>query len=74
MHIAAMIKRGDRPIEDGALVGGWLYLRVMRAFVGEFQRMGKAAPNARIVEINAPIGVMRRELRAWLGEFDGEAR
>ena len=74
MHIAAMVRRGDRPIEDVALVGGWLYLRVMRAFVGEFQQMGKVTPNARIVEINAPIGIMRRELRAWLEESDGEAR
>lgn len=70
MQIARMIRRADRPIEDVALVGGWLYLRVMRAFVAAFQRSGKVIRNARIVEINAPIGVMRRELRAWLEEFD----
>ncbi|RTM09664.1 MAG: hypothetical protein EKK31_05320 [Hyphomicrobiales bacterium] len=74
IHIARMIRRGDRPIEDVALVGGWLYLRVMRAVVGEFQRRGKVAPTARIVEINAPIDIMRRELRAWLEAFYGEVR
>lgn len=74
MHIARMVKRGDRPIADVALVGGWLYLRVMRALVGEFQEMGKVAPEARIVEIGGPMGIMRRELRAWLDEFNREAR
>lgn len=73
MHIARMVRRGDRPIGDVALVGGWLYLRVMRAFIAEFQQLGKVALDARIVEINAPIGVMRRELRAWLERFDRDA-
>lgn len=74
MHIARMVRRGDRPVADVALVGGWLYLRVMRALVGEFQQVGKVAPDAHVVEINPPIGVMRRELRAWLEKFEGEAR
>ena len=74
MHIARMVRRGDRPIADVALVGGWLYLRVMRALVGEFQQLGKVTPDARIVEINVPIGMMRRNLRAWLEESDGETR
>ena len=68
MQIARMVRRGDRPIEDVALVGGWLYLRVMRALVAGYQASGKVAANARVVEINAPIGIMRRELRAWLDE------
>lgn len=74
MHIARMVRRANRPIADVALVGGWLYLRVMRALVCEFQQFGKVAPGARIVEINASIGVMRRELRVWLEEFDGNPR
>lgn len=74
MHIARMVRRGDRPIADVALVGGWLYLRVMRVLVGEFQQLGKVTPDARIVEINGSIGMMRRYLRAWLEEFDGETR
>jgi len=74
MHIAKMVRRGDRPIADVALVGGWLYLRVMRALIGEFQQLGKVTSEARIVEINGPIGIMRRDLRAWLEEFDGRAR
>ena len=71
MQIARMVRRGDRPIEDVALVGGWLYLRVMRALVAGFQASGNVAANARVVEINARIGIMRRELRAWLNESAG---
>lgn len=72
MQIARMVRRGDPPIEDVALVGGWLYLRVMRALVAGFQVSGKVAADARVVEINAPIGIMRRELRAWLDESTGD--
>jgi hypothetical protein len=68
MQIARMVRRGDRPIEDVTLVGGWLYLRVMRTLVSEFQASRKVAANACVVEINAPIGIMRRDLRAWLDE------
>jgi hypothetical protein len=72
MEIARMVRRGDRPIEDVALVGGWLYLRVMRAQVEAFQASGKVSAKARVIEINAPIGVMRRELRCWLDDESGE--
>jgi hypothetical protein len=74
MEIARMVRPSDRPVEDVALVGGWLYLRVMRALVEAFQASGKVSAKARLIEINAPIGIMRRELRAWLDEFAGEPR
>lgn len=74
MEIARMVRRGDRPIDDVALVGGSLYLRVMRALVEAFQASGKVSPKARVIEINAPIGIMRRELRAWLDAFAAEPR
>jgi hypothetical protein len=54
-------------ITDVALVGGGTYLRVMRAFVEAFQAKGYIAADATVTEINAPIGFMRQELRAWLG-------
>lgn len=56
------------PFTEICLVGGELYLSVMRPLVEEAQlRMPKrVADDARIVEINGPIGYMRQELRAWL--------
>jgi hypothetical protein len=49
-----------------AAVGGHLYLTVMRARLAGFIDMGCVSADARIVEINGPIGRMRRELRLWL--------
>lgn len=57
---------GRQAFQDVALVGGHLYLDVMRHFVGLFQREGYVAANARITVINGPIGLMRRDLRIWL--------
>ncbi len=56
-----------------ALVGGHLYLDVMRHLVGLFQGGGYVAADAQIVEINGPIGRMRQDLRLWLDGATGEA-
>src|SRR5690606_34943468 len=65
-EIASMARHGREPFHDVALVGGHLYLRVMRAFLAEFIRMKCVLPTAAVVEINGPIGQMRRQLRTWL--------
>lgn len=67
-EIASLACHGARPFTDVALVGGGLYLQVMRAFLGGFREMRCVTPDARITEINAGIGVMRARLRAWLEE------
>lgn len=60
------VRGGKMPFSDVALVGGALYVEVMRSFVSGFQRMGCVAPDARIIEISAPIGTMRQRMVAWL--------
>lgn len=75
MHIASLCGGAERrPFKDVALVGGRLYLEVMRHLVGLFRRGGYVAPDARITEINGSIGLMRRDLRLWLEAQDGERR
>ncbi|NTB87784.1 hypothetical protein [Agrobacterium tumefaciens] len=73
MHIAALTQFGRRPFAEVALVGGHLYLDVMRHFVGLFREGGYVAADARITEINGPIGRMRQDLRLWLLAKSGEA-
>lgn len=73
MHIAALTQFGRRPFAEVALVGGHLYLDVMRHFVGLFREGGYVAADARITEINGPIGRMRQDLRLWLLSASGEA-
>lgn len=65
-EIASMSRYGRNPFCDVALVGGHLYLDVMRAFLKEFIRMKCVVETPRVVEINAPIGMMRRQMRQWL--------
>lgn len=67
-EIAWMARRAgpERRFREVAFVGGRLYLDVMRAFLPLFREAGHVAPDARVVEINAPIGLMRRDLRAWI--------
>lgn len=69
-EIAAMARRAgeDGRFREVALVGGCLYLDVMRVFVRLFREAGHVAPDARVVEINDGIGMMRRALRAWIEE------
>lgn len=63
---ASLARDAGAPFGDVALVGGHLYLRVMRAFLVDFRKFGEIAPDARIVQINGPIGRMRTDLAAWL--------
>ena len=70
-EIASMTRHQAEPIEDVALAGGALYLIVMRALIAGFRDMGAIEADARIVEINGPIGGMRQELRCWLLEHEG---
>jgi hypothetical protein len=72
MHIGSLTALGRDPFADVALVGGHLYLDVMRHFVELFRTGGHVVRGARICEINGPIGMMRRDLRSWLNDRDGE--
>lgn len=74
MHIGSLSENGRNPFVDVALVGGHLYLDVMRHFLGLFRERGHVTADACITEINGPIGQMRRELRMWLEKQDVEAR
>lgn len=65
-EIASLSRYGAEPFDEVALVGGELYLRVMRAMLGGFRDMRCVTPDATLTEINGPIGIMRRRLRAWL--------
>lgn len=65
-EIASLTRYGSEPIDDVALVGGHLYLTVMRAMLEGFVDMGCVDADAHVVEINGPIGRMRHQLRQWL--------
>jgi hypothetical protein len=73
-EIAQITDYARQPMEDVALVGGHLYHEVMRALLEGFRAMGAIEPEARIVEINGPIGLMRQNLRAWLLDERGRAQ
>lgn len=68
---------GLHPFDEVCLVGGHLYLEVMRSFVAEFRKpqwdgfetgTPWVLPKARVTEINGSIGIMRQQLRAWLDQ------
>lgn len=65
-EIASLSGYGREPFDEVALVGGDLYLEVMRALLAGFERMGCVEPGAAVIEINGPIGRMRQAMRAWL--------
>jgi hypothetical protein len=64
--IARLVELAHGPFDDLALVGGWLYLCVMRSFVADFRAIGCVAEGARIREVRDSIGYMRRALREWI--------
>lgn len=73
--IAFLAADGLHRFDEVCMVGGHLYLDVMRAYVAEFQKphwngfeveTPWVTPDAHIVEINGPIGIMRQRMRAWL--------
>lgn len=65
-EIASLTEHGDRPFTAVAIVGGHIYIRVMKSFVTAFRERGYVCAAAAIHEINAPIGIMRRAMREWL--------
>ena len=74
MHIHHLCGGAEHRIfRDFSRVGAHLYLDVMRHLLSLFRIRGYVADDARITEINGPIGLMRRDLRRWLVESDGEA-
>ena len=68
-EIASLSRYGAEPFDDLALVGGGLYLAVMRSMLGGFRDMRCVTPDAVVTEINGPIGIMRQRLRAWLNRW-----
>jgi hypothetical protein len=72
IHIAAMTRFGRVPFTEVALVGGQLYVDVMRHFLALFRDGSYLAADATITEINGPIGMMRQDLRLWLLAASGE--
>ena len=74
MHIATLTGYGRIPFSDVALVGGHLYLGVMRHLVDLFRERGHIVGDGEITEINGAIGIMRRDLRRWLDREFAEGR
>lgn len=70
-EIATLTEHGDRPFNDVAIVGGHIYMSVMRSFLDGFCERGHIVSGATLTEINAPIGIMRQRLRRWLTEEEG---
>jgi hypothetical protein len=64
MHFVT--RDGLYPISEVAIVGGALYLEVMRSFVAEFRAKHYLTEDACVTEINGTIGRMRQQLREWL--------
>lgn len=65
-EIASLSRYGREPFADVALVGGQLYLSVMRAMLVGFKRLGGVSTDASITEINGSIGFMRQDMRNWI--------
>ena len=72
-EISALSNSCMEPVCDVALVGGHLYLAVMHALVKGFVAAGAVEAHARVIEINGPIGCMRRDLRRWLLDEEGRS-
>lgn len=72
MHIASMTRYCREPFVEVCLVGGVLYLDVMNHFVELFRKNGAITGSAPVTEICGSIGIMRRQMTAWLNqETDG---
>jgi hypothetical protein len=72
VYIGSLTAHGRYPFSEVALVGGHLYLDVMRHLVDLFRPRGFVVEEVRITEINGAIGIMRRDLRLWLEGRTGE--
>ncbi len=65
-HAHCIDDRARKPFVDVCLVGGTLYLDIMRHFIDLFQEDGFVTGSAAITEICAPIGVVRQQMTIWL--------
>lgn len=66
MHIASMTRYCREPFLEVCLVGGALYLDVMNHLVDLFREDGAVTVSAPVTEIYGSIGIMRRQMAAWL--------
>lgn len=66
MHIGSMTSSRHRPFVDVCLVGGAVYLDVMLHVVDLFREDGHVTGSAPVTEICGPIGIMRKQMAAWL--------
>jgi len=57
-----------QPFRDVAVCGGHRYVRVACSWLPDFRAMRQVAADAPLTVINAPIGLMRARLRAWLAQ------
>ena len=57
-----------QPFRDVAICGGHRYVRVACSWLPDFRVMRQVATDASVTVINAPIGIMRARLRAWLAQ------
>ncbi len=57
-----------QPFRDVAICGGHRYVRVACSWLPDFRVMRQVAADASLTVINAPIGIMRARLRAWLAQ------
>lgn len=65
-EIYALTDSGRIQFSEVCLVGGGIYLEVMRSFVDGFKGLKCLPRDVSIIEINGPIGKMRQSLRSWL--------
>ncbi len=66
--VLALLERElGQPFRDVAICGGHRYVRVACSWL-DFRAMRQVAADAPLTVINAPIGVMRARLRAWLAQ------
>lgn len=71
MHIASMTRYCREPFVEVCLVGGGLYLQVMERFVELFREEGFVTGSASVTEVCGPIGIMRKQMAAWLNQEPG---
>lgn len=64
-HIASMTAFRRTPFVDVCLVGGALYIDVMRHLIELFREDGFVTGSASVTEICAPIGIMRGDRATW---------
>jgi hypothetical protein len=54
------------PFDDICMVGGAIYIDVMRSHLAAFAELGWITPDAKVTAIYGAIGEMRRDIKKWL--------